>query len=274
LWGINHRSSNEAYRYNGNVYLLPCLTLRVQKNRPTLESLIAFYTDSVSAKYWIEEFFKPVAEVRREKIFKPRAQYVNEIYKGRSGALFGDIGAGFGIFLEELEKTNSDYRLVAIEPSKEQFAICISKGFNTISSALEEVTGYDNQFDFMAAYELFEHLFDPQLFLQHVFRLLKPGAFFFMSTLNGQGFDIQLLWDKSKNISPPSHLNFFNPDSINNLFNRCGFEIQEIAIPGKLDWDIVEGMVKYEGVVLQRFFHMLAEKASERCKEDLQEWIA
>ena len=65
-----------------------------------------------------------------------------------------------------------------------------------------------------------------------------------MTTLNGLGFDIQQLWEQSKSISPPHHLNFYNTKSISLLLESSGFEIVEIATPGKLDWDIVEGMIK------------------------------
>ena len=61
-----------------------------------------------------------------------------------------------------------------------------------------------------------------------------------MTTLNGRGFDILLLWNKSKSIAPPLHLNFFNPGSIRILLEKIGFQILEISTPGKLDWDIVE----------------------------------
>ena len=94
-----------------------------------------------------------------------------------------------------------------------------------------------------------------------------------MTTLNGQGFDIQLLWDKSKSISPPQHINFFNTTSITLLLQRFGFQIVDVSTPGKLDWDIVEGMIKNENIKLERFWHLLADKSDHSRKQELQRWI-
>ncbi len=250
-----------------------CSTLFVNP-RPSFNDLKNFYANSPSTHFWVNEFFKPVAESRRENIFRPRAKYVCNTLPEKANGLVGDIGAGFGIFLEELAKFWHAAVLMAIEPSPDQAEICRSKGLDVKCCSLEEVKGYEGQFDLLTAFELFEHLFDPYTFLNHVLQLLKPGGFFLITTLNIQGFDIQLLWEKSKSISPPHHLNFFNPQSISLLLGKCGFEVMDISTPGKLDWDIVEGMIRDEGVDIGRFWNLLAEGSSEICKKELQGWIS
>ncbi|WP_061214989.1 methyltransferase domain-containing protein [Syntrophomonas wolfei] len=249
-----------------------CHTLFVNP-RPAFDDLIRFYADSPSTHYWVEEFFKPVAEVRREKIFRPRAEYVTEVLPNLNNGVIGDIGAGFGIFLEEIRRLWPS-RLIAIEPSIDQAEICLGKGIEVQCCALEELQGFENEFDLLTCFELFEHLHTPVDFVQRVFKLLKPGGHFLMTTLNGQGFDIQLLWDKSKSISPPQHINFFNTTSITLLLQRCGFQIVDVSTPGKLDWDIVEGMIKNEETSLERFWHLLSRQGNELCKNEFQDWIA
>ena len=54
----------------------------------------------------------------------------------------------------------------------------------------------------------------------------------------GTGLDIRLLWENSKSVSPPHHLNFFNPKSIDFLLKKIGFTDTEVSTPGKLDVDI------------------------------------
>lgn len=250
-----------------------CDTLFVNP-RPNYEELMSFYTQSVSTNYWIEEFFKPVSEVRRDKIFKPRAEYINKSLPEKSTGLIGDIGAGFGIFLEELNKYWPQSDLVAIEPSVEQAKLCRDKGLKVLGTALEEVDNYKEAFDLLSSFEVFEHLYDPFSFLKHSYNLLKPGGVFFMTTLSGKGFDIQVLWDRSKSINPPLHLNFFNPKSIVHLFKRCGFKDISVTTPGKLDWDIVEGMIVEEGFNAGHFWQSLATEGTSESKAALQEWIS
>jgi hypothetical protein len=63
-------------------------------------------------------------------------------------------------------------------------------------------------------------------------------------------------------------------ESLKYLMIKAGFEIIEILTPGKLDWDIVEGMIKSEGIDLGRFWNLLSDEKDEGCKKELQEWIS
>ena len=250
-----------------------CGTLFVNP-RPPLKDLDKFYTDSESTSFWVEKFFKPVAEIRREKIFRPRAELIKDRFSQNPLKVVGDIGAGFGIFLEELGKFWQSSKMIAIEPSLNMVEICRQKGLEVIPSILEDVAGFDGKFDLLTSFELFEHLHDPGKFLEKIWDLLRPGGYLFLTTLNGQGFDIQILWEKSKSVAPPHHLNFFNPDSISFLLKSKGFVVEEISTPGKLDWNIVEGMYEDEGVKPGRFWELVAKKANPETKDKFQTWIS
>lgn len=270
--------SNELekqFKKNGFLYMecTKCKTLFVNP-RPGQDELARFYFDSPSTSYWINHFFKPVEKARTEKIFKPRAKETADLFrKDATDWTIGDIGAGFGIFLKELQRELPNNSYVAIEPSQEMCTICKERGFSTICNTLEDVKGLDNKFDLLTAFELFEHLQNPEDFLSCVHKLLKPKGFFLFTTLNGQGFDIKLLWNKSKSVSPPHHLNFFNTTSIKFLLESCGFEVIEISTPGKLDWDIVENMINKDGIYLGRFWEFIT-TTPETTKEGLQKWIS
>jgi len=189
-----------------------CETLFVNP-RPGYEDLMKIYIDSPSTRYWVTDFFLPMAEVRQEVIFKPRAAFIAERFPEIRSGRTADIGAGFGLFLEELKNLWPDSDVVAIEPSIDMARICRKKGLAVLESTLENVEGTE-RFDLMTAFELFEHLHDPAPFIAKVYDLLNSGGYFFLTTLNALGFDIQLLWEDSKSIFPPNHLNFFNPGSI------------------------------------------------------------
>ncbi len=242
--------------------------------RPTAARLREFYLDAPSSRYWIDGFFRPVAEARREKIFRPRADYVAERLPALSGGTVGDIGAGFGLFLEELRKLWPNSNLVAIEPSAEMAAICRSKGLEVAQVTIEAIQGYDGRFDLLTAFELVEHLYEPRVLVERAFRLLRPGGYFLATTLNGEGFDIQVLWEQSKSVFPPHHLNFFNPNSLARLCESAGFLIEEVSTPGQLDWDIVQGAILKDGVDAGRFWSLLARDGKESAKREFQSWLS
>lgn len=249
-----------------------CDTLFVNP-RPTYKNLMQIYTDSPSTKFWVEDFFLPMAEARREKIFKPRAEYITKKFPQLSRGDIGDIGAGFGIFSEELKKIWMDANIVAIEPSVDMAMICRNKGLTVLESTMENVDPLCHQFDLLTAFELFEHLHDPVVFAEKACKLLKPGGYLYLTTLNGLGFDIQLFWERSKSVTPPHHLNFFNPHSMRILLEKMGFTLIEASTPGQLDWDIVEGGFLQEAIAPSRFFRTVSKYGSEQAKKDLQSWI-
>lgn len=250
-----------------------CSTLFVNP-RPAFDALSRFYSSSPSTSFWVDRFFKPMAEMRRAKIFRPRAERMAELIDADKPLAIGDIGAGFGLFLEEMRSIMPRNSYLAIEPSSKMADICRKKGFEVRRECLEDVRNMDGHFDILTAFELMEHLHDPANFVKKVYSLLKPGGRFFLTTLNGMGFDILILWSMSRSVTPPHHLNFFNVRSIERLLTKIGFEVEEISTPGQIDWDIVDGMIKKEGADLGRFWNWFAGEAGEKTKKELQEWIS
>ena len=250
-----------------------CDTLFVNP-RPPVSVLNDFYARSESTSFWVNKFFLPVAEARREKIFRPRAELIAQMLPEVRSGIIGDIGAGFGLFLEEIGIVWPTAHVVAIEPSVEMAGICREKNIDVIEKMLEDIGAGDSRFDLLTAFELFEHLFDPRFFVDKVYELLNPGGYFVLTTLNGLGFDIQILWEKSKSIFPPHHLNFFNPRSIAGILKDRGFEIIDCSTPGKLDWDIIEGIYLQEKQDIGRMWRTVTKYVSADAKASLQSWIS
>lgn len=267
------RDLSQQFQKNAFTYVQcnECETLFVNP-RPTNQDLMKIYIDSPSTSFWVEDFFLPMIEARREKIFKPRAQFIADRFSDLKTGRLADIGAGFGLFLDEMKPLWPESDIMAIEPSVDMAKICRDKGLSVLESTLEDVDS-STRFDLMTAFELFEHVCDPATFIETVFEHLNPGGYFFLTTLNGLGFDIQLLWERSKSIYPPHHLNFFNPRSMEIFLKRKGFEIVEIATPGQIDWDIIEGAYQEECIDPGRFFKTVSKYGSDEAKHDLQRWI-
>ena len=121
------------------------------------------------------------------------------------------------------------------------------------------------------SFELFEHLHNPKLFLERVNTLMNAGDIFIFTTLSGLGLDIQLLWENSKSITPPYHINFFNPHSVKILTETIGLKILEITTPGKLDMDIVLNNKEF---VHDRFWSKFIKYTSNQNKEKWQALLA
>jgi SAM-dependent methyltransferase len=235
-----------------------CGTLYVNP-RPSEEVIRNFYAHSKSTKYWAEHFYKETEEERREKIFRPRALMIQDfIGKSKKFNTFADIGAGYGTFLDEVRKLGLINRIFAIEPSNDLVPILKNKGFEVIQKPIEECGSFlRNKIDLATSFELLEHVFSPEKFFSSVWEILSNDGHFIFTSLNINGFDLQVLWDKSKSISPPHHLNFLNLHSSRILLKRCGFETVKAFTPGKLDVDIVKNMCSEQNIEVGRFVKLL-----------------
>lgn len=237
-----------------------CGTL-FQSPRPPIAAFEAFYRDSVSSRYWAEEFFPAVAEARRERIFRPRVERLTNLCRTKDISVerLIDVGAGYGIFLDEWRKVNSSTQVLAVEPSESLAAECRSKGFDVVEDIAENVVGYDSHADLVVCFEVLEHVYDPLTFVKTLSRLARPGGYVFVSTLCVDGFDIQMLWNKSNSIFPPHHINFLSVAGFERLFARAGLTNVDVSTPGQLDVDIVRNAIKREPNLMnnQRFLRRI-----------------
>ena len=252
----------EEFTKNGFAYALcrECGTL-YQTPRPPIEQFEAFYRDSESSRYWADVFFPAVAESRREKIFKPRVEHIAKICKdvGIEVKRLIDVGAGYGIFLDEWRVKNSKTELIAVEPSSALATECRNKDLNVIELTAEDVEGYDDYADLVVCFEVLEHVDDPLNFVTALKKMVRPGGYLFVSTLSIDGFDLKTLWDKSSQISPPHHINFHSIKGFELLFNRASLDEIKITTPGKLDVDIVKNFINNNQAAIQnnRFLQTL-----------------
>jgi 2-polyprenyl-3-methyl-5-hydroxy-6-metoxy-1,4-benzoquinol methylase len=246
-----------------------CKTLYVNP-RPSAHAFARYYQESESSRYWATTFYKATAEARRAKLWKPLAFAVKqqlERYAPQS-VLVVDIGAGYGIFAEEIRALALP--VVVIEPAPHLAAICREKGLEVVPRFLEEVSRDDLPEGPKAftSFELFEHLHDPGEFLRRLRALMSAGDLFVFTTLSGVGVDIRVLWQHSKSVSPPHHLNFLNPGAVSALLQRCGFACLEVSTPGRLDMDILYNNRKH---IHDRFWQVFLDQSDESDRQRMQE---
>jgi SAM-dependent methyltransferase len=239
-----------------------CATL-YQSPRPPIAAFEAFYRQSESSRYWAEVFFPAVAEVRREKIFRPRVERLAGLCgeRGLTVERLIDVGAGYGIFLDEWRRVFPNGHALAVEPSGSLAQACRAKGFEVVEDIVENVKGHDASADLVTCFEVLEHVYAPLDFVRVLAGLAKPGGWVFVSTLGIDGFDLQVLWEKSGQISPPHHINFLSVSGFDALFRRAGLVDVSITTPGQLDVDIVRNAAKQDPALLagQRFLQNMLE---------------
>ena len=215
-----------------------CATMYISP-RATPEILADYYAHSENYAYWNQYIFPASAEARREKIFKPRVERTLEICRrhGVGSNVLVEVGAGFGLYCEEMLKARAFARVIGVEPTPDLAATCRARGIEMIEKPIEQVT-LDVAVDVVASFEVIEHLFAPRAFIEQCARVLTPGGLFIVTCPNVKGFDVQVLQAASDTVDV-EHLNYFHPASLARLLEVCGFEVIESSTPGKLDAELV-----------------------------------
>ena len=98
---------------------------------------------------------------------------------------------------------------------------------------------------------------------------MNKGDLFIFTTLSSTGADILTLWNNSRSVNPPHHINFFNPKSIKIFLKKNNLKILNISTPGKIDLDILDND---RSLIKDRFwktFLLLADKSKKNKMQNL-----
>jgi SAM-dependent methyltransferase len=247
--------------------------------RPGRTQLEAFYQHSKAVEFWAKHFYAKTADARRRIMFRPRAQLALKIaLEGRDAPTspsLVDIGSGYGMLLEEARELKAFGAIVGVEPSEKLAAVCRDRGFTIFGKYAEQLEPEEVQADVATCFEVLEHVYDPRLFLLGIRAGLRSDGRLLLTTLTASGFDIQVLWEHSKSVSPPHHLNFLSIEGMRLLFERCGYRVLKIETPGQLDVDIVANTYRdNQEIRRSRFVEELVLYSDERRKAAFQDFLA
>lgn len=264
--------SELAFRKQGFAYRAcrACSSLFVSP-RPTDAALRAHAANSRAVQFWSTHLYRETAAARREKMFRPRAMLAASIASRHGvGDRAVDIGSGYGLFLAELAATNAFRDVIGIEPDARLAAIARDQGHTVIERWVEDIEPEQVEADLAACFEVIEHVFDPVAFLRSCARTLRSGGHLLFTTLTIGGFDLQVLWEHSRAISPPQHINFPTLSGIERAIARSGLVAVDISTPGELDVDIVRNVAYAQpDLALPRIARRLID-LDDRGRADLQ----
>lgn len=218
-----------------------CNTLYVSP-RPPEYKLFEYYDKYEAPNFWTK-LLTTTNNDRKYLQHLPRVEKLKRIIEESKNEkkLFVDLGAGNGNFSKAVDESKIFNEVLATDISDECVESCKNQGLITKKCTIKEFD--DNTIDCIAFNDLIEHLFDPSIFINDCFDKLKENGILMLSTPNGEGFDFKILKDKTENITPPEHLQYFNPKSIKLLLEDTGFEIVDISTPGILDVSIIKRQI-------------------------------
>lgn len=152
---------------------------------------------------------------------------------------FLDVGSGNGFLLQKA--MDRGWEVKGIEPSDKAAAYSRSQGIDVSCSTFDkECTGALGTFDVVHLGDVMEHLPCPADMLELCRQVLNPGGLIAVSVPNeytpvqkilSEDMDFRPWW-----VAPPHHINYFDKDSLEGLFKKCGYTPvhSEVSFPMEL----------------------------------------
>jgi len=157
---------------------------------------------------------------------------LNEILDRKPGGRLLEIGAAYGFFLDlarrHFDAIGFELNQEAARHGRDHFGVDIrTEDFLRIDRRR-----IGDSFDVTVMWDVIEHLERPDLFLARVAELSHAGALVYLTTGDIGSLVARLRGRKWRLIHPPSHLHYFDRNTIARLLDRHGFRVIQIRTAG------------------------------------------
>ncbi len=251
-----------------SVYVSPC---------PSDDALVAFYRESDAARFWRGPLWNETRDVRRSKVYRPRAEWTMEVLdRYLPDARLGlDVGYHSCAFVEEMisgEGPLSD--IVVANPVADIECAGLDLAGVRVEPTLVSGIAEHGPVDVVFAFDILPCIFDVDALLDAAHRSLTPGGLMLLNARLISGLDLQVLWDRSPDITPPDRINLPSAEGLQKMAERQEFEVLEFSTPGMFDVDVVARAIHANpDADWPRFMRYLVENRSEQALRALQEYL-
>lgn len=141
-----------------------------------------------------------------------------------------DVGCSIGLFVDRARRAGFDAEGIefshdAAEHGRKTWGLTIAEG------SVHDMGGGANQFDIITMFDVIEHVPNPISDMEAVWKLLKPGGLFLVSTPNIDGLFPQISLpiadrvDYWTHAEPPHHLYQFSVKTLTAMLEKAGFDV-------------------------------------------------
>jgi SAM-dependent methyltransferase len=198
------------------------------KEMPTNEELTKLYQEEYffGMEYSDYKADRPALEYNfKKRIKRLRDRTLKKDFK------IVEIGSAYGYFLDLIKKDVKDH--IGFEVSTD--GVEYSKGELKVNATNEDFMKYkfkNASVDTVFMWDVIEHLTEPEVYLEKINSILKPGGRVVFTTGDIGKLVPKLRKEKWRMIHPPTHVHYFTAKSATRLLKNKGFEVENIYYKG------------------------------------------
>lgn len=159
-----------------------------------------------------------------------------------------DVGCGAGALTAALKRYRPDLDLVGLDFSQKciQLARKRHPKIKFIRGDVHRLPFEKEAFEAVLANHLIEHLYQPQMVLEEICRVLKPGGVFFSSTPLEGNWSSLVKWlrairqFKDNRVSYLGHQQAFSQKEYLGLLRKAGFVVKKINWSGFITYQLID----------------------------------
>lgn len=143
---------------------------------------------------------------------------------------FMEVGCGNGFMLEEAQRLGFK-KVTGVEPSTDAIKHAHkSIRNNIVQSILTKDTFKKSQFDLICAFQVFDHIPDPNSFLTICYNILKPNGVLVLMNHDVSSFSAKILGERSP-IFDIEHTYLYDQNTIKRILQNNKFKVKKVYSP-------------------------------------------
>ena len=192
------------------------------------------YLNPVFKDTTLMEYYSNNHTIQSEVVESDNDDFYNDLYnKGLENIItinknitrLLDIGCSSGAFLDLAR--NRKIQTCGIELNKSEYQIASKKGHIIYNKPLESII-FNNKFDAVTMWDVFEHIKDGESILNNIKNIINKNGLIYLQIPSSDSLAAKILQDKCNMFDGLEHVNLYGVKSIKKLASKCGLQILNI----------------------------------------------
>ena len=177
-------------------------------------------------------------------IYTKGVESIKEVNKNALNIL--DIGCSSGAFLDIAKKHS--LKTFGVELNKTEYEFSKKKGHSVYNDLLENIS-FEDKFDAITMWDVFEHLKDGEFYLNLMKSLISKDGVIFLQIPSADSLAAKILQEKCNMFDGLEHVNLYGVETIKKLALKCNLEVLDIkSVIGEIG--VINNHLNYENPYL------------------------